>query len=93
MSSAARSGAGRKMLREGRSERMRAEMLRSTCQRGRRGGAVLFEQVRMGAGIEEQQSQFFVILFPDHQPVRFDVAFPLSAIFSTENMWMIFCGE
>ena len=32
----------------------------------------------MSAGIEKQQIQFLIILLPNHQPVRFNVAFPLA---------------
>ena len=54
---------------------------------------VLFEQVGMGACIEEKQIQFFVILLPNHQPIRFNVALPLTIELSVEFMWPILRRE
>ncbi len=55
--------------------------------------SALFEQVGMDACIEEKQIQFFVILLPNHQPIRFNVAFPLTIELSVEFMWPILSRE
>lgn len=47
----------------------------------------------MGSCIEKQQIQFFVILLPHHQPIRFDVTFPLATILSAKDVGMIFCRK
>ncbi len=47
----------------------------------------------MSAGIEKQQIQFGIILLPDHQPIRFNMAFPLPGVLSAESMWSILCRE
>ena len=44
----------------------------------------------MSACIEKQQIQFFVILLPDHQPIWFNVAFLLPAIFAAKDVRTIF---
>lgn len=51
------------------------------------------EQVRMGPRIEKQQIKFSIVLLPYHQPIRLNVAFPLAAVISAEDMWTILCRK
>ena len=48
------------------------------------------KQIRMRAGIEQQQCQFVVVLLPKHQPVWLNVALPYPCISAREDMWLIF---
>ena len=50
------------------------------------------EQVGVRAGLQKQQRQFVVILLPRHQPVRLDVAFPLSLTIAWQFMWSVLLG-
>jgi hypothetical protein len=47
------------------------------------------KQIRMGAGTHKKEGEFIIILFPGHEPIRFDVAFPKPGIFSFEFMWFV----
>ena len=47
----------------------------------------------MSTCIEKQQIQFHIILIPYHQPIRLNVAFPLTGELSAKFMRPIFIGE
>lgn len=47
----------------------------------------------MCAGSREQEYQFCVVLFPNKEPVGFEVALPATAIFSGQLVWTVAHGE
>lgn len=47
----------------------------------------------MGAGINEYQNKFFVILFPYQQPIRLQMTLHAPFIIAIKAMWLIFLGK
>ena len=47
------------------------------------------ENVCVRAGIQHQQHQFFIVLFPDQQPVGLNVAFPFAFVVTSQDMSLV----
>lgn len=47
----------------------------------------------MGACLQEEQRQLRVVLFPRHQPVGLNVAFPLTLTVARQPVWAILGGQ
>ena len=54
---------------------------------------LLLKQIRMRSRLYEQKRQFRIVLFPHHQPVWFDVAFPLTSPPTQKSMGMVLSGK
>lgn len=47
------------------------------------------EDIRMGTGVEKQEAYLGIILLPYHNPIRFDMTFPLAFVISAQQVRMI----